>query len=242
MAVSLKAVAASCLGVSPPFTVNRDVYGYIFRDGNDLFGGNRRSRSLLDQIRLMRDRSINLSLILVGHEDDFSGVVTMAQVQNLQEGIQGMRDIYAQAPLGIRKLYWQKITPGAAGGYAVISDSSEATDLTDDWNGPNDGIDVFMVQSIGDADGWSDVDGPCGKDDKDERTGAVCELGYWIEDILLAHEVGHYLGLTHTSTITNVMGSDADGDGIGAIDNTSLNLTSGQGSTMRGHCTVRGPC
>ena len=242
MAVSLRAVAANCLGVSPPFSVNTDVYGYIFRENGTIFGGNRRDRSLLDQIRLLRDRSINLSIFLVGHENDFSGLVTLGQVMGVQEAIQGMRDIYAQAPLGIRKLYWRRIGMSEAGGYNIITGQPEAEDLTDDFSGPDDGIDVFYVQDFVGASGWSAVDGPCGKEDKDDMTGAVCEIVSGDLHILTAHEVGHYLGLQHGTNITNVMGTDADGDGIGSTNSSSLGLTSGQGSTMRGHCNVKGPC
>jgi hypothetical protein len=58
----------------------------------------------------------------------------------------------------------------------------------------------------------------------------------------MGHEVGHYLGLEHTNTITNMMGADTNGDGIGEINGNSTQLTSGQGSTMRSHCSVRNPC
>jgi hypothetical protein len=38
------------------------------------------------------------------------------------------------------------------------------------------------------------------------------------------------------------MGADTNGDGIGEIDNNSTGLTSSQGTKMRSHCSVRGPC
>jgi hypothetical protein len=128
------------------------------------------------------------------------------------------------------------------GDYTIITDRPEAVDLTDDFSGPNDGIDVFYVQSILNAGGWSTTPGPCDKDEKDEMTGAVIELSSGILGILTAHEVGHYLGLQHATTITNVMGVDSNGDGIGELNSTSTNLTSSQGMTMRGHCAVRSPC
>ena len=73
-------------------------------------------------------------------------------------------------------------------------------------------------------------------------TGTVIELSSGILGILTAHEVGHYLGLSHFTTITNVMGVDSNGDGIGELNSTSTNLTSSQGTTMRAHCAVRSPC
>ena len=102
----------------------------------------------------------------------------------------------------------------------------------------------IFVQSVGDADGWSNVDGPCDKNSSDDLTGTVLEvsLSRRLTGILLAHEAGHYLRLEHFTTITNVMGVDSDGDGVGEIGNNSTGLTPEQGTTMSGHCSVNGPC
>ena len=60
--------------------------------------------------------------------------------------------------------------------------------------------------------------------------------------MLVAHEMGHYLGLGSGPNINNVMGSDTDGDGIDTIGNQSTNITNSQASTMRSHCSVRSAC
>ena len=158
------------------------------------------------------------------------------------------RSLYAQVNLGVRKIYWRYIPVSEASGYQSVN-SGGATQLTEDFSGPNDGLDVFYVQLITDAGGWSNRNGPCDKDAKDERTGSIIEIrgvtntsGLDFGGILLAHEVGHYLGLAHHTTLTNVMGTDTDGNGIGEINGTSTNLTSTQGSTMRSHCSVKGAC
>jgi hypothetical protein len=239
--LSVRATAASCLGVSPPFSVNTHLYGYIFRDASGTVGITQ-PRSVKRQLELMKGRAINICIFLVGHENDFSGVVTLAQVISVQQAMQTMRDLYSQVNLGVRTLFWRRIDMDDVGNYVIITDRPEAVDLTDDFSGPNDGIDVFYVQSILNSGGWSTIPGPCDKDAKDEMTGAVIELSSGILGILTAHEVGHYLGLQHATTITNVMGVDSNGDGIGELDNTSTNLTSSQGTTMRGHCAVRSPC
>ena len=239
--LSVRATAASCLGVSPPFSVNTHLYGYIFRDASGTVGITQ-PRSVKRQLELMKGRSINICIFLVGHENDFSGVVTLAQVIAVQQAMQTMRDLYDQVNLGVRTLFWRRIDMDDVGNYVIITDRPEAVDLTDDFSGPNDGIDVFYVQSILNSGGWSTIPGPCDKDAKDEMTGTVIELSSGILGILTAHEVGHYLGLQHATTITNVMGVDSNGDGIGELDNTSTNLTASQGTTMRGHCAVRSPC
>jgi hypothetical protein len=237
----VRQVASSCLGINPPFSVNTHLYGYIFRDQNGSVGISQ-PRSVKRQLELMKGRAINICIFLVGHENDFSGVVTLAQVIAVQQALQTVRDLYGQVNLGVRTLFWRRIGLADAGNYTIITDRPEAVDLTDDFSGPNDGIDVFYVQSILNAGGWSTTPGPCDKDEKDEMTGAVIELSSGILGILTAHEVGHYLGLQHWTTITNVMGVDSNGDGIGELNSTSTNLTSSQGTTMRGHCAVRSPC
>ena len=103
---------------------------------------------------------------------------------------------------------------------------------------------MFLVQSIGDAGGWSNVDGPCDKDSKFDLSGAVIELsgGRRFTGVLLGHEVGHYLGLSTRTRITNLMGADSDDDGIGELNNNSTGVTTSEGTTMRSHCSVHGPC
>ena len=235
MATSVLATAASCLGVAPPFSVRADVFGYIW-------GATTRDLRLDSHLALIKGKAINLSLILVAHENDFSGEWTLAEAQRIQEAIDRMRELYAQVSVGVRKLYWQYIPVADAGGYSVV-DGGEATDLTEDWTGANDGIDVFLVNSVTDADGWSNSDGPCDKNSKG-RTGVVMEIygDFDLTGILMAHEVGHYLRLGHASNITNVMGDDSDGDGVGSIDSTSVNLTTAQGNTMKGSCFIRPNC
>lgn len=236
MAISVLATAASCLGVVPPFSVRANVFGYVW-------GPTTRDLRLNSHLTLIKGKAINLSLILVAHEPDLSGEWNLAEALRIQEAVDRARELYAQVNLGVRKLYWSYIPVGDAGGYSVV-DGGEATDLTNEWSGGNDGIDVFFVNSVTDADGWSNTDGPCDKDEDKERTGVVMELynDANLAGILMAHEVGHYLKLQHASNITNVMGDDSDGDGVGSINSTSTNLTAAQGNTMKGSCFVRPNC
>lgn len=245
--LSLRSIASSCLGVSGTFTVDSHVFGYPFRDtdgsvfgtlaGTDTFPatGEATTRSLKQHLETISGTSCDIVAILVGHENDFSGAVDRDDVTKAQYAIQVMRDIYAQRDLGVRRINWQRIPMADVGGYVDITDSAEAEDLTDDWNGPDGGIDVFFVQTIGDAGGWSNVDGPCDKDSKDGRTGAVLEFvgGRRFTGVLLAHEVGHYLKLEHGNDITNLMGADTNNDGIGEITRNSTGLTAAQGDLMK---------
>ncbi|MGW6726009.1 hypothetical protein ACWF9G_08905 [Nocardia sp. NPDC055029] len=255
MMLSLRDVARRCLGVTGSMSVNRDVFGYIFRDiDGSLFGqlqagdilpgsGTATNRSLQRHLQTINGSAFDLVPIFVGHQNDFSGTFTPDQATRVQYAIQIARDIYAQRNVGIRRIKWQfiadtRMTPSA---YANIRNRAEAQNLTDDFSGPLGGIDVFFVQSIGDADGWSNVDGPCDKDSSDDLTGAVLEVSgsRRITGILLGHEVGHYLGLGTGTSATNVMGVDINPpDGIDEIGVNSTGLTAEQGTTMRSHCSV----
>ena len=140
--LSVRQAASSCLGLSPPFSVNSHLYGYIFRDQNGSVGISQ-PRSVKRQLQLMKGRAINICSFLVGHENDFSGVVTLAQVIAVQQALQTVRDLYGQVNLGVRTLFWRRIGMDDVGNYTIITDRPEAVDLTDDFSGPNDGIDVF---------------------------------------------------------------------------------------------------
>jgi len=237
---NLKSVAAAAISLNGGFSMVRDFFGYQYYDSTQTFIN---PLSLKRQIQLVKGKSIHLSIILVGLNASFGGssVVTRAQAVNIQTAIQRTRELYGQAPLGIRKLYWSRISVADAGSYINITDGSEAEDLTDDWNGPNDGIDVFFVQTIGNAAGWSNSDGPCNKDSICGRTGAVIEMRTDLDffGVLVAHEVGHYLGLPGGVGSGNMMGSDNNNDGIDEISSSSTSINSSQASTMRSGCYVK---
>lgn len=233
--VSIRSSAATCLGKTGTISVYRDVFGYIFgRIDRDV-----RVRQHLERIK---GESINLCTVLVGF-DGFNAVWTEARAIRVQHAIDLMREIYAQADLGVRNIVWKQIAPPESDPFLTV-DAGEATDLTEAFSCSEDGIDVFWVQTVSDAGGWSNSDGPCDKDDKG-RTGAVLEVSGSTDDfkgILLAHEVGHYLTLAHANTITNLMGVDSNNDGIGELDNTSRNLTNAQADQMHESCWVRAAC
>jgi len=233
---SIRATCQHCLGKTGTISVQRDLFGYIFgRISRDV-----RVRRHMDRIK---GRSINICCFFVGHEPGFAGTFTQAQAIRVQHAIDLMREIYAQANLGVRRIFWRYIPEADAGPWLSVN-AAGATDLTEAYSGPNDGIDVFWVQTVTDAGGWSNSSGPCDKDAKG-RTGAVLEVTGSTDDfkgILLAHEVGHYLTLAHANTITNLMGVDSDNDGIGELNNTSRDLTSAQATQMNLSCWVRNTC
>lgn len=225
MPLSLRSIAQNCYGKTPPLSALNDIFGYFMPPGQEL--------SLKRQLELSTGEALNVNVILVADEN-----FTWTDLEETHSAIQFARDVYEQVDIGIRKIRWQAIHAADAGGYATINSSSEAHDLTDDWNGPNGGyLDVFIVRSMTHADGVSAVDGPCDKDDKNEMTGSVVSLNgsYSNSGNTFAHEVGHYLGLSHVASNTNFIGSNG-------ASNSNTGITNSQGNTMKSHCYVTDTC
>ncbi|KAF0957390.1 hypothetical protein [Rhodococcus sp. T7] len=244
--LSVREIAETALGRTGNLSVNTDVYGYIFRDTDgSLFGtldaddtlpgtGQPTTRSLKRHLQTISGDATDLVVFLVGHENDFSGVVSRDEVTTAQYALQVARDLYAQVDLGIRRIKWMRIPLAEANpAYIDIYSRTFAGWLTADFSGPDGGIDLFLVQTwAGDTAGRSAVRGPCDKNEKFEWTGAVLELSLprRITGILLGHEVGHYLGLEHSGPATNMMNKSSF--------NTSTDITARQGERMRSHCSV----
>src|SRR5215210_2260869 len=108
MALSLRDVGRRRLGLTGPFSVNRDIYGYIFTDtdgssfgtlqpGDTLPGsGTARQRSLQRHLQTISGRAFDMVPIFVGHNNDFSGTFSRDDATKVQYAIQIARDIYAQ--------------------------------------------------------------------------------------------------------------------------------------------------
>jgi len=130
------------------------------------------------------------------------------------------------------------------GPYEIITSFDEFHHLLSDWSGPdtNDNIDAFTVQSISIAGSGADgidarVPGPTSHDGSD--SGLVASKSGFVDGsgtrrlssaylgMLIGHELGHYLGLSHVSDAGNLM---LPGSGT-----TDTNLTYGQYKTMIRH-------
>lgn len=119
--------------------------------------------------------------------------------------------------------------------------SDEADDLRDDWSSPNDSwLDVWLVETLSgpacaaSVGGFSPVDGPTSKGGS--RSGVIVKMssadlstagGRNLMGIIIAHEVGHFLGLNHTSTNDNFMEASVGG--------SNTDITHGQYLTMAEH-------
>lgn len=215
---SLRNVAA-CIGITGSFRVLRNFFGYSSTPG---------TLSVLTQVRRLQGKHVHMNIIRVG-----SDLFTAADERKIDSAVQFTRDTYATRNLGVGFLDHRFITVAQANGREFITDGDEAEELTNEWTVPNSALDVFFVRTIGDAGGWSRVDGPCDKDAKG-MDGSVIDMSNntAFVGIALAHEAGHYLGLSHVNSPSgNLM-----------LPNGGTTLTSSQGSKIRSHCFVKSSC
>ena len=105
-----------------------------------------------------------------------------------------------------------------SGGFGVINSESEARDLFEQWSGPGNNIDVFIVHDIVGTgfDGLAgDIPGPTSHSGRE--SGVVASKSGFVDGMgqrrlhvaylgmLIGHEVGHYLGLVHVNEAGNLM-------------------------------------
>lgn len=234
---SVRSIAA-CIGISGSFSIVRNFYGYstgVYGHADLSIDINTASQnairidptapgqlSLLNQVRLLNGPHIHLDTIRVGFED-----FTITDQQEIDIAVQITRELYARIGLGIgRVLHWG-ISTEDANGYTVIDSDGEAFDLLDEWSAPGDGMDAFFVREyVGRGGATSDKD----------PEGTIIEIqGTIASGIGLAHELGHYLGLGHESSQTNLM------LGTG-FPRPNYDLTADQATRMRSSDLVQDGC
>jgi hypothetical protein len=155
---------------------------------------------------------------------------TSQEYSDLYAAVDVTRTIYERRDVTL-SVDRRNITNAQAGGFTFITSESEARDLFEQWSGPNnDFIDVFIAPSISGTgfDGLAgDIPGPTSHSGR--KSGVVVDKSGFVDGsgtrrlnipylgMLIGHEVGHYLGLSHVSDAGNLMLSSS-----GATD-TSLN-------------------
>ena len=169
--------------------------------------------------------AISINVIRVGAE-----LFTSADITTINNAINVLRNTYATVGITLRRVERFIIPLAQANGRQVIDNNGEAETLTDEWTVNNNNVDVFFVKThVGSVAGLSPVGGPCNKNAKG-MDGAVVELIGSNTGLVLAHEVGHYLGLPHVNgNSTNLMFPSVPNGGL---------LTSAQGNIMKSHCFI----
>ena len=240
---SIKTLAA-CIGLSGQLSIVRDFFGYATGAPEPL--------SLLLQARRLRGKHIHVNLIRVGVEN-----FTLADEQELDFAVLKLREIYAQdnVRLGVGRVLRCFIPEAQAETLAIFNSvivaNSQTGDLTDAFSGPDGALDAFFVLDITTSLlGRSDVDGDCDKSyDVLYMTGSVISMESTPAQTArtLAHELGHYLGLSHTGGLGSgdfpfsLMTKTGDiADKTKPLD--SVYVSAEEGANMRDHCFVNPGC
>lgn len=213
--------------------------------------------SVLDQAARVDGHHFHVNVIRVGF-DTLSATDFADGMHKLDYAVYRARRIFAAQGLGVARVQHYEIASTDANGRDDLGSETEADDLSDEWSVPNDGIDAFVVRTISDPDyvGISPVEGDCDKGSKDDGLVAGT-IGRGIEPVArtFAHEIGHFLGLSHNHG-DNCPSTDAAQRNLMAqtrcvpmIANTNtrdvrnaVRLTAGDGNTIRDHCSVGEGC
>ncbi len=140
---------------------------------------------------------------------------------DLYAAVDQMRELFERRDVTLRGVDRRIISTTAAGSYTIINSEDEFRDLLEDWSVPNDFVDVYVTQSFS----WSgfngyagDIPGPAAKGGR--RDGVAVDKSGFTDSAgtsrlpvttlaqLIGHEVGHYLGLSHSETTNNLMRSN----------------------------------
>lgn len=218
---------AHCSSIEGDFSVVHDLLG--------LRAGIPRGQqiSLARHGELLASNSFDVDIIRTGIED-------LNDVDNrIDRSILRARDLYATVDITIRRVWHSQITRAEADGLDTIFSKKDSRKLRRRYRGPHDfAMDVFIVRqyqiNTTDLGGICDINTEC---DKNKRRADGCVIGFTgpsnLNGELLAHEMGHGLGLRHVTNTDNVMHPSSP-DREGFVDS--------QARDMRDHCFMRPGC
>lgn len=231
---------ANCIGLGADFSILRDYYGFFRSQIPPDPTGAGVTLSLARDLRLLEGEHFHANMISVP-VDQFVD----ADDIEIDYSILRLRNIYAQINVGVGRILHFGIPASQAGGLATPNDEDDLEQLTDDFTVDNNGLDVFLIRNMnipsdgGILLGLSAVDGSCDKDAKGMTGSCAGLFGSEQTSRTVAHEIGHYLTLEHRQDERdNLMCQSGRANSI----RNSVQLTTGQGSDVRGHCFVEDRC
>ena len=230
---------ARCIGLAGEFSVTHDFFG--LRSVPRL-----KALSIRQQMRRLAARHFHFNVILVG-SDAFSST----DLDFVNRAVFETREVYSKAGVGVGRVQWFAITVSMAGGQEDVDSRDEAVELTNSWTVHNDGLDVFVVR-----DGWaedgqslnglSDDGASCDKDAGKSMSGSVISLQSIFTGFVMAHEMGHDLGLDH---IVELDIEEIDEATPSQLRNIMFpftlfrgELNADQVATVLEHCLIQSPC
>lgn len=261
--MSLRQVA-ECLDVADggDISVLRDILGFSRRRvPTDPDNTVTASVSMLQFIDEIQGDHIHLNVIRVGF-DILTNATQDEYDHKIDYSVYRARNIFRQVAIGIGRVERYFITSAQADGMDIIGSTDEANELWGSWSAAGDSVlDVFMVRDVIGFAGLSPVGGDCDKPSKNdgllggdiERAGAI-DLDFERVARTFAHEVGHFLGLSHNhddgacpntaAGRRNLMAQTGcvTNNGVAANVRDATVLSQGQGNTMDDHCSIRGGC
>jgi hypothetical protein len=231
-------------------SVLRHLFGYVPVAGHP---GAPDRVSVRGQLARLRRPHFNLNVIEIAFDAQPHRTEAEAQ-RHLNAALARAREIYDLTGVAVgRVLRFSVPARGGPGGDGHLRSEQELVELTNTWTVHQDGIDVFVVYALDFASefegtqpaGVSPVCGTCDKDDEigddDEMTGLAVILDNTPAQTghTLAHELGHYLGLTHT--VGTGLPGDRSLQNLMTPGATFDALRSDQLEVILQHCSVRPP-
>ncbi|MEP6503143.1 MAG: hypothetical protein ABJD97_07435 [Betaproteobacteria bacterium] len=215
----------------------RDTWGFSLGfsspRGSGVFGVYDRKEDLAVQItmtandgRVIRGQITCRVMLAYGVNIIKVGDFGASEHTDLYAAVDKMRQVYEQRDITLRSVGRYIINNSLAGGYTVLDSENEYRDMLEDWSVPNDSVDVYVVQQFnwGGYNGYAgDIPGPASKGGRKDgvavdKTGFTDATGTRRLDsttlsMLIGHEVGHYLGLSHLEDTNNLMRSNTGNRG-----------------------------